>query len=53
MDPNEALKRLRLMMDWDWSEDDMDEVKELFNGLDEWISKGGFLPTSWNVERVM
>jgi hypothetical protein len=31
--------------------DSYNEISELFQALDEWISKGGFLPKDWK-ERV-
>ena len=29
----------------------LDEAANLFTDLDEWLSKGGFLPTDWNAHR--
>jgi hypothetical protein len=48
MDPNEALENLRY-----WSAEDatgqewLERGAEVFAGLDEWITKGGFLPRAW------
>lgn len=52
MDPNEALRMLR---EWvkdvraDYHEEAFTErdAAELFAGLDEWITNGGFLPADW------
>jgi hypothetical protein len=30
---------------------DLAEVVETFEGLDQWLSKGGFLPADWAVGR--
>lgn len=51
MDPDEALKSLR-----EWAETlealedlgDATRAKELFQALDKWLSKGGFLPADWD-----
>ena len=53
MDPNETLRRLR-----DWvaqiekqgtlCDEDLAEMAEYFSALDEWISRGGFLPCDWS-----
>lgn len=54
MDPNETLRQLREMVTEildEGSEDDStereDEFAQLFQALDEWVSKGGFLPRNW------
>lgn len=50
MDPDEALDGLRVLLA---ASDDMDpaealaEVRELFEGLDDWLSKAGMLPRDW------
>lgn len=48
MDPNEALVRLR---EWSTGSDtvplNVSDAMELFAGLDEWLSKGSFLPDAW------
>ena len=65
MDPNEALYNAREAvasihnaMDEDGGLDsfdlDLDDVAQLadaFKALDEWISKGGFLPVLWSKVR--
>lgn len=51
MDPNEALKQIRMIINnldeagekWD----DTHKLKELFDGLDNWIANGGMLPDDW------
>lgn len=56
MDPNAALKHLReLVAEWESASDldiarkaDMlDDFIEHFDGLDSWLSHGGFLPRNW------
>lgn len=60
MDPDAALERLRELAaeiigrtdgeSYDYVEitaDLGDELAETFEGLDEWIKKGGFLPKDW------
>jgi hypothetical protein len=48
MDPNAALDQLReLLTGNDGSIDDYERAAEVFDGLDEWLSKGGFLPSAW------
>ena len=53
MDPNATLAELRLAATGYWTvpPDDVEaaalHVVELFEALDEWLSKGGFLPTVW------
>ncbi len=57
MDPNAALVTVREQLaafqgltdsdvysDADW---DLDALIESVSALDEWLSRGGFLPTSW------
>lgn len=57
MDPNATLNALRALLAkfrqqdidgtvYDWH--DLARVAELAEGLDEWISKGGFLPDDWS-----
>jgi hypothetical protein len=56
MDPNTTLSRLReLLSNWEeWgtleldAEASMDEVTDLFFGLDNWLSQGGFRPNDWS-----
>jgi len=47
MDPDEALAELRALAEKTISLDVADEMQQLFSGLDEWLSKGGFLPKDW------
>ena len=53
MDPDTALADLRDIVDEvhngtvDSHTDAMISMAELFDGLDGWISKGGFLPSAW------
>jgi hypothetical protein len=50
MDPNDALAEMREIAKADQSEyhDDIHRLCELFIGLDEWITRGGFLPEAWD-----
>lgn len=43
MDPNALLEAIRR-----WDGIDPEELKEMFQNLDAWLSKGGFLPEGWN-----
>ena len=48
MDPEIALIELREMaQDLVWSQPQSSRFAELFIGLDEWLSAGGFLPADW------
>jgi hypothetical protein len=57
MDPNEALRRLRAaiararqLADGDSNDAEIEawqEVGEYVQALDDWLSKGGFLPNAW------
>lgn len=62
MDPNEALKNLRdtiglatALSDGDpvdfTAEQILADMTEDVQALDEWLSKGGFLPTDWRMSR--
>lgn len=51
MDPNAALANLREAVDaynLDNDMDAMERVVEHFEALDDWLAKGGFLPTAWH-----
>lgn len=60
MDPNEALAELRRLAATCEREDSLrgntnlrklealDRWGELFSGLDNWLSNGGFLPLDWH-----
>lgn len=59
MDPNETLRRLRELLstrqnlDDDDQDNDQelirvgDDIAELVEALDTWLTKGGFLPAAW------
>lgn len=51
MDPDTCLKKLRdaiTLLDHDPADPvKVDAVVELFEALDCWISRGGFLPSAW------
>lgn len=48
MDPDANLAELRrLTQTADLSDDELERVVVLFRSLDEWISRGGFLPRAW------
>lgn len=57
MDPNETLRRIReLIMDlpnYAPGDEPAAELAVLFIDLDEWLSKGGFLPSAWLSGRVV
>lgn len=55
MDPNEALKRMRELSDeLDRFEDDRtrsliaEDMASVWDGLDRWMTRGGFLPADWD-----
>ena len=56
MDPNVALAALRqVFSQWEeWGDlelnatEAMDSLVDLFLGLDEWLTSGGFRPDDWN-----
>lgn len=49
MDPNATLRELRdLVRDAENGEDVQDEIAERFAALDNWITRGGFLPAEWS-----
>jgi len=49
MDPETTLEQLRDHMArigvWDYG--DCENIYELFTSLDQWLSRGGFLPVDW------
>ena len=51
MDPDEALRKMRQALKWyeEGLEDDDCEEQLVVSAraLDEWLSKGGFLPKDW------
>lgn len=58
MDPDETLRRLQDKAEWEIQDSwhvpvserlrNAEEMAELFQALDEWLSKGGFPPTDWS-----
>ncbi len=52
MDPDEALRRIREIVkrvnENDNFESDVPELGNLVQALDEWLTKGGFLPALWH-----
>lgn len=55
MDPNAALERLRELVVATADENNnavkvhlADEMAELFEALDYWLTRGGFLPSQWS-----
>lgn len=58
MDPEATLAEIRAAlyrsdeefdgMYWDELRGVVEEVADYFAGLDEWLSKGGFLPRDWS-----
>jgi hypothetical protein len=55
MDPNAALERLRELIainvraETDSFKSELaDDICEVLEGLDQWLSRGGFLPKAWN-----
>lgn len=55
MDPNTCLNELRELLSpgspRPLAEDKQDRVFELFESLDEWMSKGGLIPLEWEMHR--
>jgi hypothetical protein len=47
MDPNATLEQIRVLLVFGDNEAVADELAELVSSLDEWLSKGGFLPQEW------
>lgn len=51
MDPNECLRRIRALIqaffDGEEGPDDGAQLAEYINGLDTWLTNGGFLPDEW------
>jgi hypothetical protein len=58
MDPNEALRHIRnIVMLHETSDlhDPLEAMNSLVGyvqALDDWLSRGGFLPEAWNLEEV-
>lgn len=60
MDPNAALAGMRRLCDeaeWLNSRDEIEAhmlaMRDQFRSLDEWLSKGGFLPDDWNQDSTL
>lgn len=56
MDPDEALRELRALCarvqaEHRLSQADVERGAELFAGLDDWLSRGGFIPVAWQSAR--
>jgi hypothetical protein len=56
MDPDATLAQIRELMAThhthnDLGEEETAQLVELIDALDEWMTKGGFLPTDWNARR--
>lgn len=50
MDPNATLENIRSLIE-EYDQDapvDVSELIEYVRALDEWLSKGGFLPAPWH-----
>jgi hypothetical protein len=49
MDPDAALARLRELAQLllESPEPDASELAETFQGLDQWLARGGFKPAAW------
>lgn len=53
MDPNQVLKNARASVarideSITPSEEDVAALADAFEALDDWLSRGGFLPTEWS-----
>lgn len=58
MDPNTTLDELRELVEAANRNDELldwqlvaEELADRFAALDQWLSRGGFLPTDWNALR--
>jgi hypothetical protein len=56
MDPDAALARIRVLAKEILrvppdTEGEAIELAETIDGLDGWLSRGGFLPTDWSAKR--
>ena len=52
MDPNATLQQIRSLVTiyfngGKWPEPDATDLAQAIRDLDEWLSKGGFLPDAW------
>lgn len=52
MDPDETLRQLRDLFgehDKDPTLSELRDAMDLFESLDDWLSRGGFLPSAWEM----
>ena len=48
MDPNAALAEAKeILADRDVTDEYLPRLADIFEALDDWLSKGGFLPDEW------
>lgn len=47
MDPDAALANIRAIIASENADAWIDELVEAIDALDQWISRGGFLPSAW------
>lgn len=53
VDPNETLRKIRRLYDIVIPErEEMDELCELVQALDDWLTEGGFLPEAWKARHT-
>lgn len=56
MDPNETLRRIRELVNRSemqfFTIAEEAELRELWQSLDAWLTKGGFLPEDWSKDRL-
>lgn len=52
MDPNETLRLLRSQCNDPGIDFDEYDVRAAFTALDDWLSKGGFLPHDWQTRAL-
>lgn len=50
MDPDTCLAEIRELVAQSLTEDDDTRLAEHVQALDEWLSRGGFLPAPWRPE---
>jgi hypothetical protein len=51
MDPDATLQAIRELVENNDGSPEALALAENFRSLDEWLSRGGFLPTDWNALR--
>lgn len=47
MDPNATLDEIRDILKNQRARESAERLRELIESLDQWLSKGGFLPEAW------